>query len=129
MAPKDWPAAAPVGTRRPRGRGASAVLLASMDSLRDSLTMTVATVRGKSCRIKGGVVEGAVVVEPDPAHAAPGRIDSPKLCGRLGDNLSNPRRPGADVTGKPSEVVNGVVELPVEVDALVGSCFDSFLKP
>ena len=92
-----------------------------MDGLRDSVTMTVATVRGERCRIKGGVVELAVVVKPHPAHASPRGVHPAKFRWGLRDDLPDPRRPGTDVAGKPTEVVHGVVELAVQVDALLAA--------
>ena len=94
-----------------------------------TMAMTVAAVGGKRSRVERGVVEVAVVVQPDSAHAVPGGVHPAELRGRLGNDFPYPCRPRADVTNEPSEVVDGVVELPVEVDALAGRCLDPLLKP
>ena len=89
----------------------------------------MARVRRKYGRVKSSVIEVAVIIKPDLAHAASRCINSAKLRRLLGNDLPNPLWPGADITNKPAEIVNGIVELPVEIDAFVGRCLDPLLEP
>ena len=80
---------------------------------RDCLATAMATVGGEAVRVESSVEEFTVVVEPDSSHAATGSVDAAKLRRGLGDDLPEPRRPGADVFSQPAEVIDGVVEVAV----------------
>ena len=88
MAPQDWLTAALAGKRT-----------TGLSGLCDGLTMTVAAVGSKRNRVEGGIIESAVVIQLDPAHALSRGIDTAELCRHLGDDFADPCWPGGNIAG------------------------------